>query len=144
MKKIMALTYALLALLGVSLLAWIIPNNTEDSGYGLSPALLPNALAVLILATSLVLLFQTLRSEDARPSNISLRDLLRLGLFSAIIFGAFPLMGAIGFIPGAAVTLVLLQLMCGQRSVPGIIAVTAGMTAAAWALLVYVVHVPLP
>ena len=144
MKKIMTLAYALLAMFGASLLFWIIPNNTEDSGFGLSPALLPNALAVLILATSLILLFQTLRSEDDRPSNVTWTGLLRLGAFSAIIFGAFPLMGAIGFVPGAAATMVLLQLMCGQRSVPWLIGVTAAMTAAAYAMLVYVVQVPLP
>ena len=59
MKNILLLAYALLAVLGAVLLAWVIPANTEDSGYGLSPALLPNLLATLMLLTSLALLWQT-------------------------------------------------------------------------------------
>ncbi len=144
MKKIMTLTYALLAIFGLALLVWIIPNNTEDSGYGLSPALLPNALAVLILATSLILLYQTLRSDDDRPSNIKWIHLIRLAAFSVIIFGTFPLASLTGFFPAAAVSMLLLQLMCGQRSIPWLIGVSLAMTAAAYVMLVYVVHVPLP
>ena len=45
MKNILLLAFALLAVLGAVLLAWVIPANTEeDSGYGFSPALLPNLL----------------------------------------------------------------------------------------------------
>ncbi len=144
MKKVMTLSYALLALFGVVLFFWIIPNNTEESGYGLSPALLPNALAVLIFVTSVILLFQTILSNDDRSSSITWMNMLRLALYCVIIFGAFPLMSTIGFIPGAAITIVLLQLMCGQRSIPWLIGVAACLSAASYVLLVYVVHVPLP
>ncbi|MBR4423827.1 MAG: tripartite tricarboxylate transporter TctB family protein [Mailhella sp.] len=144
MKKIMILAYIFWALLGVVLLAWVIPANTEDSGYGLSPALLPNILATLMLLTSLVLLWQTLRSGNDKPSSITARHLLRLAAFCAIMFGAFPLMHAIGFLPGAAVTLVLLQLMCGQTSIPWLLGISLGLSGIAYLAMTYVLKVPMP
>lgn len=144
MKKMLLLAYALLALFGVALLAWIIPNNTEDSGWGLSPALLPNALATLILLLSLLLLWQTWRSCNIEESTIVPRHMARLAMFSVILFGAFPLMSFIGFLPGAAVTLLLLQLMCGQRSVPCLLGISAGLSGVTYLAIVYVMQVPLP
>ena len=144
MKKMLMTAYALLALFGPVLLVWIIPANTEDAGYGLSPALLPNVLATLILLFSLVLLWQTWRSCNIEESTILPRHLIRLAAFSVILFGSFPLMEFIGFLPGAAVTLLLLQLMCGQRSIPWLLGVSLGLSTAVWAAMVYVMQVPLP
>lgn len=144
MKKMLMITYAVLALFGLALLAWIIPANTGDTGYGLSPALLPNVLATLILLLSLILLWQTRHSCNTEDPPILPRHLLRLVAFFVIFFGAFPLMELIGFFPGAAVTLLLLQLMCGQRSIPWLIGVSLGLSAVTGAVMVYVMHVPLP
>ncbi len=144
MKKLLVMAYAFLALLGAVLLIWVIPANTEDSGYGLSPALLPNLLAGLILLTSLVLLGQTLRSGNCNPSSINARHMLRLAAFCAIMFGAFPLMHAIGFFPGAVVTLVLLQLMCGQTSIPWLLGISLGLSGIVYLAMVYLFKVPMP
>lgn len=144
MKRVLMLSYALLALFGAALLGWIIPDNTEDSGWGLSPALLPNALATLILLLSLVLLWQTWRSRNTEDSSVTPRHMVRLAAFSVILFGAFPLMSLIGFVPGSAVTLLLLQLMCGQRSLPWLLGISAGLSVVTWLVIVYVMQIPLP
>ncbi len=144
MKNILLLAYALLAVLGAVLLAWVIPANTEDSGYGLSPALLPNLLATLMLLTSLALLWQTWRSRNSAPSSIQARHLLRLAGFCVIMFGSFPLMHAIGFFPGASVTLLLLQIMCGQRSIPWLLGISLGLSGIAYLAMVHVLQVPMP
>lgn len=144
MKKMLMVAYAVLALFGFVLLVWIIPANTEDAGYGLSPALLPNVLATLILLLSLILLWQTWRSCNIEAPTILPRHMLRLAAFSVILFGAFPLMECIGFFPGAVVTLLLLQLMCGQKSIPWLVGVSLGLSGVVWAAMVYVMQVPLP
>ncbi len=144
MKKMLMAAYAVLALFGLLLLVWIIPGNTEDSGFGLSPALLPNVLATLILLLSLLLLWQTWRSCNIDVPTILPRHMFRLIVFSVILFGAFPLMSFIGFFPGAAVTLLLLQLMCGQRSIPWLLGISFGLSGLTWAAMVYIMQVPLP
>lgn len=144
MKKNLMAAYGVLALFGFSLLAWIIPANTEDSGSGLSPALLPNILAALILGLSSILLYQTWRSRNTEPSTIAPRHLLRLAAFFLIFFAAFPLMRLAGFFPGAVVTLLLLQLMCGQRSIPRLLGISLGLAGVTWGFMVHVVQVPLP
>ena len=144
MKKMLMTAYAVLALFGIVLLVWIIPANTEDTGYGLSPALLPNVLATLILLFSLILLWQTWHSCNIENPTILPRHLLRLAAFFVIFFGSFPLMELIGFFPGAAVTLLLLQLMCGQRSIPWLIGVSLGLSVVTGAAMIYVMQVPLP
>ncbi len=136
--------YAFLALFGLILLVWIIPANTEETGYGLSPALLPYALAFLILFTSLILLWQTWRTRNMGRSTILPRHLIRLAAFSVIFFGAFPLMELVGFLPGAMITLLLLQLMCGQRKLPWLFGIAVGLSLAVWAAMVYVMQIPLP
>ena len=72
------------------------------------------------------------------------RHLLRLLAFSVIFFGAFPLMEIIGFLPGAMVTLLLLQLMCGQRNPRWLLGISVGLSVTVWALMVYVMQIPMP
>jgi hypothetical protein len=60
------------------------------------------------------------------------------------MFGAFPLMHAIGFFPGAVVTLVLLQLMCGQTSIPWLLGISLGLSGIVYLAMVYLFKVPMP
>ncbi len=70
--------------------------------------------------------------------------MVRLAMLSIILFGAFPFMELVGFLPGAAATLLLLQLMCGQRSVPWLLGISAGLSGVTYLAIVYVMQVPLP
>ena len=144
MKKVMLATYALMFVLSIALLAWIIPNNTEDSGWGLSPALLPNALAIVMLVTSAMLLWQTARSGNADPSPIKIRHLLRLGAYAVILFGTFPLMTVIGFLPGGILAMLGFQLLCGQRSIKWLIGLSVALPGVVWLLMLYVLQIPMP
>ena len=144
MKKVLLATYTILLVLSLALLVWIIPNNTEDSGWGLSPALLPNMLAMVMLVTSAMLLWQTARSSNTAPSPIKARHLLRLAAYSVILFGTFPLMTIIGFLPGGILAMFLFQLLCGQRSLPWLIGLSIALPGVIWFLMVYVLQVPMP
>lgn len=144
MKKVMMATYALMLVLSIALLAWIIPNNTEDSGWGLSPALLPNGLALVMLVTSAMLLWETAHSDNSAPSSIKARHLLRLAAYSVILFGTFPLMTVIGFLPGGILAMLGFQLLCGQRDIKWLAGLSIGLPGVVWLLMVYVLQVPMP
>ena len=144
MKKVLLAAYLLMAVLGIVLLAWVIPANTEDSGYGLSPALLPNILATLLLVTSLVLLGNTVRSCTDEASPITARHLVRLAAFAAIFLGTFPLMSLIGFFPGGVVSMLLIQLMCGQKDPRWLIGLSLALPGIFYAAMKTFLQVPLP
>lgn len=144
MKKVFLAVYSLTAVLSVALLAWIIPANTEESGFGLSPALLPNILATVMLVTSVILGGKTLLGPDSGKSPIRGRELVRLTAFTAIFLGTFPLMSFIGFFAGGAVAMVLIQLMCGQRSVAWLLGLSLSLPGIFYVAMKVFLEVPLP
>lgn len=155
MQKTLVAAYGFLLCFGVALLAWIIPAFTPPpSGYGISPAALPELLAATIVALTAWLLIGTLRASRragasggrARPdlAPLGARQLLHLAKFAVALFGAFPLMELVGFFPGSVVVLVLLQFLCGQRRLVPMLAVAAIMAGLVYAAVRYVLNVPLP
>lgn len=144
MKKIYLTAYAFTAVLAVLLLVRFIPEYTDDSGYGLPPSLLPNLLSGVMLAASVVLFFQTLLRKDTEGSCITGTHLFRLAAFSAIMFGTFPLMSVIGFFPGGCLAMLGLQLLCGQRSPLWLLGLSIGLPGFFWAVLTYVLQIPMP
>ncbi len=133
-----------MAVLGIVLLAWIIPANTEESGYGLSPDLLPNLLATVLLVTALFLLGNTVRNCTDEASPITSRHLIRLAAFTVIFLGTFPLMSVIGFLPGGAVSMLLIQLMCGQKDPRWLIGLSLALPGIFYAAMKTFLQVPLP
>ena len=147
MRKAVFLTYLLFTLLGVAGIVWLIPRYTpEYSGYGMPPGALPYTLCGVMILFSLPILVRTIRckEKDARPNPLPLKKWAHLGMFSAVLFSAMPLMQTIGFLPGAGVILAALQILCGQRNLPRLLAVCVGVSVGLWACMRYVLNVPMP
>ncbi len=126
MRHLLLGTYSFLCLLGIALLTYFIPNNTpEFLGYGIPSSALPNLCAFSITFFSAVEWIKTYRNkEDKRPSSISTQNLLHLVKFVSVAFLTFPTMDIIGFIPGAMLSLLAFQYLCGQREYKALIIIT--------------------
>ncbi len=144
MKKCLLFIYLLTAAFGLSLLAWLIPANTEVSGYGLSPALLPNIIAATMLVTSVILFCKTVRGCTDAPSPVTSKQLLHLILFTCVFLGTFPLMGVIGFLPGGILSMALLQILCGQRDPVWLLSLSLALPGIFYLAIKTVIQVPLP
>lgn len=155
MQKTLLVAYGLLLGLGVALLAWIIPAFTpRPSGYGISPAALPNLLAGFITVLAGWLLISTWRARRmvrkvvgrGRPdlAPVGARQLLHLARFAVVLFGAFPLMELVGFFPGSVAVLVLLQYLCGQRRLVPMLVVAVTVAGLVYAAARFILNVPLP
>jgi hypothetical protein len=103
----------LLAGFCVALLVWIIPAQTSEGGFGLSPAFLPTALTAALLAL-LVLdggrRLVSRRAEPAYPTGIgALGRIIGLAVLGALIlrFG--------GIVPAGAVTSAAGMVILGER-----------------------------
>lgn len=155
MQKTLLVAYGLLLGLGVALLVWVIPAFTpRPSGYGISPAALPNLLAGTITVLAVWLLISTWRAsrmsgKAAARSRLDLapvgaRQLLHLARFAVVLFGAFPLMELAGFFPGSVAVLVLLQYLCGQRRLIPMLVVAVAAAGLVYTAVRYALNVPLP
>lgn len=147
MRTAVFVTYLLFTLLGGAGIVWFIPRHTpEYSGYGMPPGALPYTLCGVMILFSLPILVRTIRhkEKDTRPNPLPLKKWAHLGIFSVVLFSAMPLMQAIGFVPGAGLILAALQLLCGQRHLPRLLAVSVGASVGLWACMRYILHVPLP
>lgn len=121
---------ALLAGFCLALLVWIIPAQTSEGGFGLSPAFLPTALAaallVLVLADGAGRLL-TRRAEPAYPEGFgALGRIMALAVLGALVlrFGGVALAGAVA--SGAGLPLL------GERRPLPILATALGCGGLLW------------
>jgi len=107
----------------IALLIWIIPAQTSDGGFGLSPAFLPNVCAGAILALVLtdgVLRLLSRRSDAAYPENYR----AALLVLAVSVVGALALMWG-GVALSASVCTALGMLAMGERRPLPVILTTA-------------------
>lgn len=115
---------AVIMLLGILLLAWIIPESTPAyQGYGASPALIPNVAAGMILFLSSLGLLRAARASRAGKkvgekveAGAFLAKLAHVLKFLVPCFALFPAMEYLGFFPVGVAFMVLIQFICGQKN----------------------------
>jgi hypothetical protein len=113
---------ALLAGFCIALLVWIIPTQTSEGGFGLSPAFLPTTLSMVMLgliAADGALRCFAKRPEPAYPAGFgALARILALAILGALTlrFGGVALAGAVTSGSGL--------LLLGERRVTPILATT--------------------
>lgn len=125
MKKADILSGAGFGVLALWLLVYGIPNFTEGGlGYGLTPAQLPNAMAVAILVLSVIQVGVNLKKKTSEKGDEQQNGpgvawaahgvfwLQAGGLFGLFLLGLM----FIGFIPAGIVFLSILQYFAGQRN----------------------------
>lgn len=145
MRRAVLLTYLFFALLSAIGAFWLIPRYTpEFSGFGMPPSALPYTLCGIMFLFSLPVLWRAIHSRDNAPNPLTPRRWLHLALFGAVLFATMPILHAVGFIPGAAIVLAVLQVLCGQRHLPTLLGVSLGTACVLWACMTWVLHVPMP
>jgi hypothetical protein len=148
-----------IALGSLFFLLWVIPTFTPAyPGYGVSSALLPNAVVGIILALSVLQLVMGLVSQHKAKSSDADKDQLEDGEipsgdkiylwhFASFMIPCillFPALKFLTFIPGAFLFLALIQYLCGQRNIRTLVIVSACTTAVIYLAMVYGLGVPLP
>ncbi len=146
MRQLLLGTFSTLAVLGLVLFFFVIPRFTPDyMGYGLPSSTLPNLLALSITVFSLIELWKTYqKKDDKRPSPIDLKKILHAGQILAVGFLTFPLMDIITFIPGAMVSIIAFQLICGQRKIKTILSIAVVLPIVVYLISTYLLLIPLP
>ncbi|MDL2307298.1 tripartite tricarboxylate transporter TctB family protein [Desulfovibrio sp. OttesenSCG-928-C06] len=115
---------AAIMLLSVLLLVWVIPAHTPPyQGYGVSPALIPNVSAAIMLALSFLGLLRSALGKRAGKASgekidpVSLLSrFIHISKFMLPSFLLFPAIGEFGFFPAGIVFMLLIQFICGQRN----------------------------
>ena len=114
----------------LALLFWIIPTQTSEGGFGLSPAFLPNILAAAILLLVLadgVLRLTARRPESAYPAGFgALARSLAVAGFGAIV------LAYAGVAASAALTPAAGMLAMGERRPLPVLATSALLGGAFW------------
>ena len=114
----------------LALMFWIIPAQTSEGGFGLSPAFLPTILAAAILLLVLadgVLRMTAGRAESAYPAGFgAIARLLAVAGFGALV------LGYAGIVASAAVTPAAGMLVLGERRPLPVLATSALLGAAFW------------
>lgn len=142
------ITSAAIALFSLVLLAVVIPRDTPPyQGYGVSPALIPNIAAGLMLLLSLIRLLgkkvsPTREGENGRVSPA--RTAAHLAKFFLPCFLLLPGMTRIGFIPAGLVFMLVMQYLCGQRNPLTMLLVGVLTVGGLYLAMVYGFKVPMP
>jgi putative tricarboxylic transport membrane protein len=129
-----------IALAGMLLLFWIIPNHTETVDFGwLRPATLPSIMSIIMVITGLLhFIIPTGKAELDGALT------LRFTLIFVLCLGALFLMRHIGFIYVAPALALIVMLMIGERRplwlFTGIILAPVSL----WAVVVFVLKRSLP
>jgi len=128
------------AVAGVILLSWIIPNHTEiaDSGW-LKPATLPQITSIIIIiAGAIHFVFPTGKAEfDVGFSK-------RVGLFFVISTIGLYLMSLIGFILAAPLLVLVIMIMIGERRPLWLASGIILLPALIWFCVDFLLNRPLP
>lgn len=129
-----------IALFGVLLLIWVIPNHTETADYGwLRPATLPNIMSICMIILGLFhFVFPTGKAE--LDGALTLRFLL----IFLLCLVALLLIKYIGFVFVAPGLAMIVMFLIGERRpkwlLTGIIIIPVSL----WAIVVFVLERPLP
>lgn len=168
-EKIASVAIALFSLI---LLVVVIPRDTPPyQGYGVSPALIPNLAAGLMLLLSLIRLSGRTGERGAtgdagaensgnipapgkkagRPARDGgsdraspTRTAAHLAKFFPPCFLLLPLMARIGFIPAGLVFMLVMQYLCGQRNPLTMLLVGVLTVGGLYLAMVYGFKVPMP
>lgn len=128
-----SISNAVILLFSILLLAWIIPENTPPyQGYGVSPALIPNVTAGIMLFLSFFGLVRSARAAragkpvgrkaDAGAFFEKLRHVAKFLIPCFLLFPAMELCGEIpgleqrGFFPAGILFMIWIQFICGQKN----------------------------
>jgi len=128
------------AAIGVILLFWIIPRQTETvANAWLRPATLPTITAVIVIIASIVhLIFPAGKAEFDVPLA------LRAGLFLVISLMGLFLMHIIGFLIAAPLLVLVLMLLVGERRPLWLIAGVVLIPLAMWSSIELLLNQTLP
>ena len=147
MYKVNILAYSFLIAFCVFAFTYVIPTWTPPyPGFGVPASYMPNVLCGVICVLSAVGLFQTLikKTGKDKPSGLSAKMFGQFILLLLPIAVSMPLMQKLTFIPGAAITIALLQIFAGERRPLHIILVSVITAAVTYAGLWYGLRLPLP
>ena len=130
----------MVAVAGVILLFWIIPQHTETVDYGwLHPATLPNITAVIIIIASLI--------QFAFPSGRATFDVslaIRAGVFFVISLLGLSLMHLAGFLIAVPVLVMFVMLLTGERRLLWLTMGIVFIPLAIWSSVELLLNRPLP
>lgn len=128
------------AVFGLILLFWIIPQHTETVDYGwLRPETLPIVSAVIAIIASVIhVLFPTGKVD------FDLKLARRAGLFFVISLLGLFLMHLLGFLLAAPVMILILMLMIGERRPLWLVTGIVIIPLAIWSTIELLLKRPLP
>lgn len=130
------------AILGIFVL---IPEYVpEYSDGGISPRTLPYIWSTVILICAVLVVLRLFKQKDYGTNPLPLKKWLHLLSYGIVMFSAFPLMELIGFIPASIIVLGVLQFFAGQRNIILLSVISAITAVCVWALMRFVLSVPLP
>ena len=128
------------AALGLLLLIWVIPAQTEpvDSGW-LRPSTMPRLLAIVIALSGV---FQVIFPAGQAECNPGM--LLKIGFFFCLCLAALYLMGRFGFVYTAPALAMVIMALIGERRPVWLISGILIVPAVIWVLVTQVLNRPLP
>ena len=120
MQKSNLISGLLLTSLSLWLLIYAIPVHTAGGlGYGLSPAGMPKAMAVMLLALSLIQvgisLPRVMKKSDTEPGVDASHGIFLFKVVSLLIV-SLSVIALAGFLSGGILLMIGFQLLCGQRN----------------------------
>ncbi|MBO4318255.1 MAG: tripartite tricarboxylate transporter TctB family protein [Mailhella sp.] len=118
MYKVNILAYSFLIVFCVFAFTYIIPTWTPPyPGFGVPASYMPNALCGVICGLSVLGLLQTLirKTGADKASGFTAKMFGQFLLLLLPIAISMPLMQKLTFIPGAVITIALLQFFAGER-----------------------------
>ena len=128
------------AMAGILLLFWIIPNQTETVAFGwLKPNTLPNIIAVVIIILGL---FHFILPSGKAKFDIKLA--LRISLFFMITMASLYVMSVVGFLIAAPIMVMIIMILIGERRPLWLVSGIVLGPAAIWAAVDLLLNRPLP
>lgn len=147
MYRVNIVAYCFCIFFSLLALFFIIPTQTPPyPGFGVPASYMPNVMCGVILMLALLGLLDTVRKKTGQEKTFELtwKMFLHFLLFMVPIIFSIPLMAYLGYVPGAFITIVALQLCAGERRVLFIISVASITAIITYILLWYGLHVPMP
>jgi putative tricarboxylic transport membrane protein len=128
------------AMAGIVLLFWIIPNQTETVAFGwLKPNTLPNIVTIVII---LLGLFHFILPSGKAEFDIKLA--LHISLFFMITMASLYFMSVVGFLIAAPIMVMIVMILIGERRPLWLVSGIVLGPAAIWAAVDLLLNRPLP
>lgn len=149
------LVYGTIVLASLAFLLWVIPTYTpEYPGYGVPASMVPNVTVGGILVFSVLALAHNFISHararrlgsqtvklEGQVDRVHLLHLLKFMLPCILLM---PAMKWLGFVPGAILFMVVIQLLCNQRKPVTLILVALVPVGIIYAAMRFLLGVPMP